>query len=192
MNRFRSIVLAGAAVACMVGASAPAASAATTACPVTASSQLFAPWADANYYAPFQGSTFESGASGWSWGGGSNIVTGDDDHQLSATGSHAVQVPGGGTAKSPHVCVDNTMPSMRFFVKRVSGFGSLTVTATLSGTLGFTTTVAVVTGTAVWAPSQPVLFPNALLGSNVQFFFSSPAGTTYRIDDIEMDPYRRT
>jgi hypothetical protein len=164
----------------------------TTTCPVVPSSTLFAPWGDPNSYAPFQGSTFESGASGWSWGGGSNIVNGDDDHLLTATGSHAVQVPGAGTARSPHMCVDTTMPSMRFFIKRVSGAGALTVTATLAGPAGFTTTIAAISGTTGWTPTDPIVFPNMMLGKDIQFLFSSPAGTVYRIDDVEMDPYRRT
>ena len=48
------------------------------------------------------------------------IVTGDSNVALAA-GSHAVQIPGSGTAKSPWVCVNVTTPSMRFFVRRVSG-----------------------------------------------------------------------
>ena len=58
--------------------------------------------------------------------------------------------------------------------------------------------LATVTGTTVWAPSDPVVFPSslaALVGSgslNAQFSFTADKGTTFRIDDVLMDPYRRT
>jgi len=42
---------------------------------------------DPAQYTPFPGSTFEHGASGWSWGGKANIVAGDGNVALAA-GSH--------------------------------------------------------------------------------------------------------
>ena len=73
---------------------------------------------------PFPGSAFESGASGWSWNGGANIVNGDSNVAL-GMGSHAAQIPGGGQAKSPWLCVSATTPSMRFFIRRTAGTGFL-------------------------------------------------------------------
>lgn len=171
---------------------APIASADTSVCSTAPSSPVFGAWADQNLYTPFQGSNFENGAQGWSWGNGANIVSGDDDHLLTTSGSHAVQIPGGGTAKSPHLCVDSTMPSMRFFIRRVSGTGNLKVIATMDGAGGFTTTVATIAATPAWAPTAPLVFPVAMAGSNVQFLFTADPGTTFRIDDVLMDPYRRT
>jgi hypothetical protein len=182
------------AAACIATAAigAPAALAASQTCAVATSTPSFAAWGDQNLYTPFQGSTFEQGAQGWSWGGGANIVAGDDDHLLSLTGSHAVQIPGGGTAKSPHLCVDTTMPSMRFLIRRVSGTGNLTITGSMDGAGGFRTAVATVSATTTWAPTIPLVFPTTIVGANMQFLFTADPGTTYRIDDIQMDPYRRT
>ena len=84
---------------------------------------MFGPWLDGAMYTPFPGSAFESGASGWSWGGGAKIVSGDSNVALKV-GTHAVQIPGGGQAKSPQLCVNATTPSMRFFVRRVAGTGA--------------------------------------------------------------------
>jgi hypothetical protein len=169
-------------------------------CAIAPSSALFAPWGDLNLYTPFDGSTFESDSAGWSTSGGAGIVNGDDDQLLSTAGTHAMQIPGGATATSPATCVDSTMPSMRFFIRRVSGTGDLTITGALADSKGNkdSAVLATVTGTTIWAPSDPVVFPSylaALVGSgslDAQFSFTANKGTTFRIDDVLMDPYRRT
>ncbi len=188
----RNLLVLSAVFSSVLALGAPIASADGSGCSAALSTPVFSAFGDQNLYTPFQGSSFENGAQGWSWGNGANIVSGDDDHLLDATGLHAVQIPSGGTAKSPHLCVDSTMPSMRFFVRRVSGSGSLKVTATMDGAGGFTTTVATIAGTTTWAPTAPIVFPVAMAGSNVQFLFSATPGSTFRIDDVLMDPYRRT
>jgi hypothetical protein len=210
LRLFRPMLLGAATFAAVLSISVPGAAAkpagkstslAATSqlCPAPSSSTLFAPWGDLNLYTPFQGATFESGSEGWSWSGGASILAGDDDRLLSSSGTHAVQVPGGATATGPEMCVDSTMPSMRFFIRRVSGTGSLTVSGTLSGGKGHdSATLATVTGAANWAPTPPLVFPTdlaAVVGTGsltVQFLFTASPGSTFRIDDIEMDPYRRT
>ena len=194
----RVLVLA-AIVSSLAVVSVPMSSAATTQCTVGPSSAVFSAWGDQSLYTPFQGSTFENGAQGWSWGGSANIVNGDDAHLLGVAGSHSVQIAGGATAKSPHLCVDTTMPSIRLFIRRVSGSGNLTVSGTLdTGNGSFKTTVAILSATSTWAPTAPVMFPTpftaavAAGGLNAQFLFTADLGTTFRIDDIEMDPYRHT
>jgi len=71
-----------------------------TLCNYTNTQPVFSPWLDLAQYTPFPGSAFETGASGWSWNGGADIVGGDSNRALNA-GTHAVQIPGGGQAKSP-------------------------------------------------------------------------------------------
>jgi hypothetical protein len=180
-------------------AAAPMTSTTTQQCAVAQSSAVFAPWGDSNLYAPFQGSTFEDAVSGWSFAGGAGILSGDDDGLLTATGSHVVQIPSKGTATSPSMCVDSTMPSMRFFIRRLAGTGSLTITGTLTGGKASDREVlATLAGSTSWAPTPVVAFPAYLadivgIGSlNVQFLFTASPGTTFRIDDVQMDPYRRT
>ena len=168
------------------------ASAASTATCGYQTAPLFNTWSDQAWYAPVQGSSFESGASGWSWGNKANVISGDSSPLLWIKGSHAVEIPAGGTAKSPWICVDSTTPSMRFALRRVAGTGSLTVTATLSGSK-VAATVATITGTSAWQPSPIVAFPDwGLAGSTkAQFLFVSDPGTIYRIDDVYIDPLKR-
>jgi hypothetical protein len=205
----RSALLAFSVVGIVVAAAAPSAMAkaptgqialtSTQACAVSASSPLFAAWGDENLYSPFAGGTFEVGTSGWSNDGGAGIVSGDDDHSLTTAGTHAMQIPGKATASSPTMCVDSTMPSMRFFIRRTSGSGNLTIIGTLGDDKhAVIATLATLTATTSWAPTPPIVFPTslaALVGTgslNVQFQFVSDPGTTFRIDDVAMDPYRRT
>jgi hypothetical protein len=168
-------------------------------CAASQSSTLFAPWGDPSSYTPFPGATFENGGESWSWSGGAAIVSGDDDHLLTVAGSHAMQIPGGGSATSPTLCTDSTMPSMRFFIRRVSGTGKLTISGSIgSGKTSSSLTLATVTGSTTWAPTPPVVFPSdlvALVGAgslDAQFTFTADRGSTFRIDDVAMDPYRRT
>jgi len=191
---FGSAVIA-VAVACVVAAGSPAKASAAS-CNYTQVSQVFAPWGDASLYTPFQGSTFENGASGWSWGNGAKIVAGDSNPLLGATGTHSVELPGGATARSPWTCVNTSTPSMRFFVRRVSGTGSLTVTGLVNSGDKTLTTLSTLSGSGgSWAPSPVVVFPPyltaSITGINVQFQFSAPAGTVFHVDDVELDPYLR-
>jgi hypothetical protein len=168
-------------------------SAATTASCGYQAAPFFSAWNDPGLYAPVQGSSFESGASGWSWNNKANVIAGDTSPLLGVAGSHAVAIPGSGAAKSPWICVDGTTPSMRFAVRRVTGNGNLTVTATLSGSK-VVTTVATITGESAWQPSPVVVLPGwGLTGSlKAQFLFVADPGTVYRIDDVYIDPLKRS
>ena len=183
-------------ICCALPLLAAAPAHAATACSYPNATPVFRPWLDTALYTPFPGSTFEQGAAGWSWGGKANIVGGDSNLFL-APGSHAVEIPGGGTAKSPWVCVNATTPSMRFFVRRVSGSGLMHVQGVLSGPTGKLSSIIMpVSAAAGWQPSPVVLFPPAFMtvlstaGYQAQFLFVADAGTTFRIDDVELDPFK--
>jgi hypothetical protein len=169
---------------------------AATSCAGTTTTTTFSAWGDPNQYIPFKGSSFESGASGWSWLNKANITVGDDNSVLPGViGSHAVELPAGGTAKSPWTCVDSTRPSLRFFFRRLSGTGNLTVSSTVSGLMTLTT-VASFSGDGSWEPSPIVTFPQVMTdltagtAINAQFQFTADPGTVYRIDDIYLDPFK--
>jgi len=189
----RVCVLAG---ALWIASTLTAGSAMAASCSYTNITQVFAPWQDNAGYTPFQGSSFESGASGWSWGNGAKIVSGDSNPLLGAAGTHSVAIPGGGAARSPWLCVNSYTPSMRFFVRRTSGTGNLTVKLLISGGGSQGTAVATMSNLASgWDASPVVDFPALITTSttdlNVQFHFVADPGTTFRIDDIELDPYLR-
>ena len=71
---------------------------------------VFAPWGDYSlyYFAPNGG--FESGSDGWTLGGGAAVVSqGNEPWYLGGAGSHALQIPAGGTA-SISVCYGLAYP----------------------------------------------------------------------------------
>ena len=180
-----------AAAVAVGGVGTTAASAASSSCGYSAS-PVFAAWTDTSLYTPFQGSGFENGASGWSWGNKANVVSGANSG-LAGSGSHAVNIPASGTAKSPWLCVDATTPSLRFMIRRVSGTGNLTVNGAVSGGDKHGTTVAVMSGTSTWRPSPIVVFPDEFLTSSTlkaQFLFVADPGSVYQIDDVYLDPFR--
>ena len=193
----RSLVVAAVAAACVLVPGTAAA--AGTACKAAPTAAQFSRWGDLNQYKPFPGAAFESGASGWSWGNKANIVSGDDAHLLSMVGTHAVNIPATGTARSPWICVDSTMPSMRFFLRRVSGTGPLTVTGVLStGSGKMVTLVTILSPGTSWTVSPPIVFPPAFMseiaagGINTQFHFAAAEDSSFRIDDIYLDLFKRT
>jgi hypothetical protein len=181
-------------VACAAAAGKPAPASAAS-CNYTQASPLFQTWDDPASYTPFQGAGFETGANGWSWGNGAKIVGGDSNPLLGSSGTHSVEVPGGGTARSPWMCVNSSTPSLRFFVRRISGTGNLTVKGVVSSGINKVTTLDTFSADGSWSPSPVVAFPSFLVASdtgiNVQFQFTADAGTVFRIDDVELDPYLR-
>ena len=192
-TRFTAIVVLLAAWFAAAGSPATASAAS---CDYTQTSDVFAPWQDFAAYTPFQGASFENGASGWSWGNGAKIVSGDSNDLLTSMGTHSVEVPGGGTARSPWMCVNSSTPSMRFFIRRVSGSGNLTVKGVVSSGTSKVTTLTTISGAnGAWQPSPVVVFPSFLTASdtgiNVQFQFTSDPGTVFHIDDVQLDPYLR-
>jgi hypothetical protein len=198
MTRIRSFVsvsvLAGAA-SIASGILAGSAAAASHSCAYASVTPIFQQWQDSAMYTPFPGSTFENGASGWSWGNKANIVAGDSNPLLGSVGSHSVQIPGGGTARSPWLCVNSATPSMRFFVRRISGSGSLVINGIEHSDKKQLATVTTVTAGSSWQPSNVIMFPAAFTASDsglqAQFQFTADPGTVFRIDDIELDPYLR-
>jgi hypothetical protein len=177
-----------------------AAAQAGTACSSAAPAPVFAPWSDTAQYIPFPGSSFEHGASGWSWGGKANIVSNAGNMALMA-GSHAVNIPGAGTAKSPWLCVNAATPSMRFFVRRVSGTGNLRVQGVLNSPSGkISTIIMTLAADETWQPSPVLVFPPVFMAPlsattgdlHAQFLFIADAGSVFMIDDVHLDPFKRT
>jgi hypothetical protein len=161
-------------------------------CGVTA--PVFLPWGDtaSYYFAPNGG--FESGANGWTLGGGAAVVTQNNEPWfLSGFGSRALQIPTGGSA-AINVCYGVTYPAVRFFVSGQNGTAVVhvrVVSRSLLGVLSVLDGGTFKAGTG-WAPSPKIstLFsaPAAPLGSKtMQLQFTVESGTA-QIDDVFVDP----
>src|SRR4051812_20039110 len=86
-----------------------------------ATAPVFAPWGDwaTYYFAPNGG--VESGSTGWTLSGGAAVVAQNNEPWfLAGFGSHALELPTGGTA-AINVCYGATYPAVRFFVSGQNG-----------------------------------------------------------------------
>jgi hypothetical protein len=156
---------------------------------------VFAPWGDwaPYYFAPNGG--FESGSTGWTLGGGAAVVTqGNEPWYLAGFGSHALQIPAGGSA-SINVCYGLTYPGVRAFAAGVGGPATIHVRVTSRSLLGI---LSVLDGGTFqtnqgWTPTPKIstLFSAlaAPLGSKaMQLQFTVESGTA-QIDDLFVDPF---
>jgi hypothetical protein len=155
---------------------------------------VFAPWGDwaGYYYAPNGG--LENGSAGWTLNGGAAVVTqANEPWYLAGFGSHALQIPAGGTA-STNVCYGLTYPGVRFFVAGQGGPAVVHVRVVSRSLLGVLSVLdgGTFRADSAWAPSPKIstLFSAlaAPLGSKtMQLQFSVESGTA-QIDDVFVDP----
>ena len=178
-----------------------------SACPTaTELSQVFLRYADpALYYLAPQGD-FERSA----WSGGRRVNGNEPDQVGGATDSRSMRLGPGDVAVSPAVCIGVDHPTMRFYVQRTGVPLPLLVSVRYTGVDRRTHEVPVgevAPLTGAWtvtlptpllanlvvpiqasgvSPADPTL-PTGL----VRFVFAAPAGTTWLVDDVYVDPYSR-
>ena len=165
----------------------------------------FQRWLDLASYTILPGGTFEDGVQGWSLSG-ARVAAGNEPFNVHGAGeTQSLSLPAGSTATSPSICVGLLHPTMRFFA-RGSGGGLLGSLSTLQVDVlfedaGGTTRslpIGVVLRTGQWAPSLPApvlanLLP--LLSSDmtaVAFRFTPRGSAAWTIDDVYVDPMRRS
>jgi hypothetical protein len=183
----------------LVGAVPAAASAA---CPSSPSTAALAQYGDNAAYSLLSGSSFESGAPGWSLTN-AEIVSGAGASEEGANGdSYSLEIEPNGVAVSPQFCVSSEYPSFRFFARQTSGGGwgsSLKVSLRWTTGHGFTLTtpVASLQPTSSWtlspvlklAGSLPLWMPGSTL--KVRLVFQPSGDGSWAIDDVYLDPYSR-
>ncbi|MEA2169536.1 MAG: hypothetical protein QOF76_2836 [Solirubrobacteraceae bacterium] len=199
-RKFRPLAVAGLAAAAAFTAAAPASAGVLVQsapnCATPASSPVFSPWADPTNYFLAPDGGFEDGAAGWTLDGAS-VGSGNESYGVSGAGSSSLNVPSGGDATSPTVCVGLEHPTLRFFVKKNSGglLSSLRVDALVEDNFGnvLTVPVGVTGGSSSWQPApQMVVVANLLpllpgAHTPVAYRFTSQGGS-WQVDDFYVDP----
>jgi hypothetical protein len=153
-------------------------------------SQPFAPWRDGASYFPVSGGTFEGGAPGWTLTGGASVQAGGNTF-LSA-GSSLV-LPAGAAATTPAICVDLGSPTLRAFTNAQRGTVVVSVVVA-----GLAVPVGVISASGSWQPTPAMVYlTNALgilsaTGTTTASFRFTAVGGDARLDDVYVDPYRRT
>lgn len=192
--------------AAVIGATAflAAAGSAQAACQATPTTKAFAKVGDLADYTLAPGGNFETGAPGWSLGGAS-VVAGNEPLFLGSTADRrSLAVPATAKVVSPAFCVGVEHPTFRLTARRTSGsWGSLAVKLrwTEAGGRVNETTVASLDGSAFtsWRPTPTItLAPtlplwNAGQSLRVQVVLDpEDFGGAWQVDDLYIDPYRRS
>lgn len=163
----------------------------------------FAGFGDSASYKLVGGGTFEGGATGWQLSK-AKVVSGSNPYQVNGGGhSKSLQISPGGVATSPTSCVGLEHPTMRFFVKSSGGLLSLstmTVEVLAETSIGLVVPVPIglVLPNTKWRPSGRYLIVANLLPllprdyTPVAFRFRAIGGATWTIDDVYVDPRRRS
>jgi hypothetical protein len=180
----------------MVLIAAPAAAAAD--CPPASDlDRPFLRFLDPAQYYLAPGGDFERGA----WAGGA-AVTGNEPFHVTSGGTRSLSIASPSAATSPPICIGIDHPTIRFFAKRTGGpaIAALGVDVVFTDLLGIERRVALVpvlspvTGAWVLTLPTPILANVVALPgptAEVRFIFTPAAGSTWRIDDVHIDPYQR-
>jgi hypothetical protein len=151
--------------------------------------QPFTAFDDLSDYFLVSDGDFSSGAAFWDLGGAE--VVGDNE-PWSAHGdvAAALQLTPGASATSPTVCVAETDPTMRFFAR---GSGELQVDVVYADDMGElqSLTIGTVTGDGQWAPTDALPITANTYEMAVAFRFTAVGDSTWTIDDVYVDPYRK-
>jgi hypothetical protein len=204
--------MAGLAALCLLLAIAPPARAGellelTEGCPDTRLEQPFLPWLDPMEYSLIPAGTFESGARGWTLRG-AQIVAGNEPWYVHGGGEHrSLAIPSGASAQTPVVCAGLEEPTLRLFARPSSDLdevdpwtSALVVEVLFEDELGTTRVlpIALVPALPGWAPTAPHPVVANLLAllpmgrTPLAFRFTAQGEVRWQIDDVYLDPQRRS
>ena len=198
----RLLLLFCAAATCAIAGAAtgPATASAALgiACP-NPTAQVFLPWGDSFNYALAPNGGFEQAATGWALRGRAAVVSGSEPFRVAGgSGRHSLAISAGGAATSPPICIGLLSTRMRLFVRNTGDPAArLQVRAIYRGGLGEMLGIfdaGSIGAGGTWQPSQRFTLLGGvvpLLTQSVEFRFSSPApGSSWRIDDLYLDPLK--
>ena len=201
-NRIFALVLPVAAILVTAPAAQAGPLASAENCAAQELSQPFLPWADPADYMLAPDGGFEEGGSTWSLEDGAAVVAGNESHYVRDPGdSHSLKLPAGSSAKSDALCVGNEHPTIRLFVRNTgSALSALRVKVhvELAGGDVHSLPIGFVGGDSSWQPTRPIAIRvNNLVPPGeytpVAFEFTAlGSGGNWQIDDVYVDPYRRS
>jgi hypothetical protein len=160
-----------------------------TTCDDARLSRPYVRWLDLAQYKLAPGGDFEAGGPGWALQGGATVVGGNSPFRVGgADDTSSLSLPPGATATSPTSCVTLTYPTMRFFAGSVKS-GKVAVEVVYDDWVFNAGTVR----TGTWAPS-PLLLTGALTldVEHVSIRLTNTGSSTVNVDDVYVDPFRRS
>jgi hypothetical protein len=163
--------------------------------------QVFLPWLDPAHYTLVANGTVES-VAGWELSGAVR-VSGNESYYVHGSGeSFSLSLPAGSSATTAVICVGLEHPTLRFFARNEgSPVSLLGVEVLFEDAMGAVRALSIgkVTGKSSWQPTPPLLVVANLLPllpgerTPVAFRFTPlDALGDWRIDDVYVDPYRKS
>ncbi len=197
-----ALVIAAVGIAAVAADAARASSSGSISCGGV-SEKPFTQWGDYMTYTHVPDGGLEQGAQGWKLTGGARVVPGNETFQVhAASDKYSLLLPPGSSATTPLACAGLLDPTVRYFSKLDAGRGNLKVEVVYRGLLGFTYAHELLLGgsanSSEWSPSSPSLFLANITGllalqgmtAQVSFRFTPRNGTTWRLDDVYVDPLK--
>ncbi|HVM69231.1 MAG TPA: hypothetical protein VM204_05270 [Gaiellaceae bacterium] len=169
-------------------------------------SHPFLRWLDPLPYVLAPNGGLENGASGWKLAGGAKVASGNSPFNLSGAGSRSLYLPAGSSATSPRMCVELTLPVVRFVSKGGGLLTGLKVEGVYTDVFGNEQSLVLLPGalpSSSWQPTLPLLqlggLVNALTlnGTTTEMSFRfTPVGLfgggDWYVDEVFVDPWKRT
>jgi hypothetical protein len=166
--------------------------------------QPFQRWLDPIDYTLVPDGDLTAGGAGWQLSGGAEVVAQNEPWYVhGGTTAAALRLPQGASATTPAVCVAPLDVVARFFARSTgSALGTLRAEVLYEDAAGnvHALPIGVVSGllAANWTPSLPMPVLADLLevlpggNSAVAFRFTAVGpGSTWLVDDVYVDPYRK-
>jgi hypothetical protein len=172
-------------------------------CPSGPLSQPFTQFGDSAYYSVVPGGDFEGGATGWSPG---SVVSENESFFVgSSSDANSLDAPAKASVVSPEFCVDENMPTLRFFARKPNAAksGHLKVEILYTDTSGNPKVAGAGTLSnggkmeyGTWQPSGllklSTVIPTTKRGTaTVQVRLTADTGGDWLVDDVYADPRLR-
>jgi hypothetical protein len=162
----------------------------------------FLRWLDPMNYVAVPGGSFEGAATEWKLTGSAKIVPGNESFYVrGARDNRSLSIPPGSSATTGPICVGLLHPTLRLFAANSGQLLSTLKVEVLFQELGGNVRalpVGLVVGGSNWQPTLPVVYLTNLTGSvlssngtaTVSFRFTPVGRSTWRIDDVYVDPFK--
>ena len=164
--------------------------------------QNFALFNDFGQYTPVLNAGFEQGTNGWVLTGGARVISGNEPWKIGgASHTNALDLPGGSAAITAPICIDETYPHFRLFVRNTGPIKAALKIEVLyydtKGNITNTKPVEYKTPTTAWQPTGLVginVFTSktTVAAAPVAFRFTPTVkDARFQIDDVYVDPRAR-